>query len=142
MWSASGELEIGEPGKAIPFMKKALDALRAARSAERIYLRGKTTAVVVDIDRVRLQGKDKGSSSVRVVRLPADPARDTRIARFDAALQLMRPRPAPPVDSLLLLAPRLARPRRCHLRAQSRPPPTRSAAGRRRHEARSCVRVV
>ena len=60
MWSASSELEIGEPGKAIPFMKKALDALQAARSAERIYLRGKTRAVVVDIDRVRLQGKDKG----------------------------------------------------------------------------------
>ncbi|HEY2850360.1 MAG TPA: DUF4175 family protein, partial [Gemmatimonadaceae bacterium] len=56
MWSASSELEIGEPGKAIPFMKKALDALQAARSAERIYLRGKTQAVVVDIERVRLQG--------------------------------------------------------------------------------------
>lgn len=103
MWSASSELEIGEPGKAIPFMKKALDALQAARSAERIYLRGKTQAVVVDIDRVRLQGKDKGGPSVRVPRLPADPARDRRIARFDAALQLMRSAPAAAVDSLLLL---------------------------------------
>ncbi|MGH7654625.1 MAG: hypothetical protein ACREN6_08180 [Gemmatimonadaceae bacterium] len=103
MWSASSELEIGEPGKAIPFMKKALDALQAARSAERIYLRGKTQAVVVDIERVRLQGKDKGVSSVRVPRLPADPARDRRIARFDAALQLVRTAPAAAVDSLLLL---------------------------------------
>ncbi|MFI5233942.1 MAG: hypothetical protein ACHQSE_15715, partial [Gemmatimonadales bacterium] len=103
MWRASSELEIGEPGKAIPFMKKALDALQAARSAERIYLRGKTQAVVVDIDRVRLQGKDKGASSVRVPRLPADPARDRRIARFDAALQLVRTTPAAAVDSLLLL---------------------------------------
>ncbi len=103
MWSASSELEIGEPGKAIPFMKKALDALQAARSAERIYLRGKTTAVVVDIDRVRLQGKDKGTSSVRTPRQPADPARDKRIARFDAALQLVRTAPSAAVDSLLLL---------------------------------------
>lgn len=103
MWSASSELEIGEPGKAIPFMKKALDALQAARSAERIYLRGKTTAVVVDIDRVRLQGRDKGTSSVRVPRLAADPARDARIARFDAALRLVRRAPSAAVDSLLLL---------------------------------------
>ena len=103
MWSASSELEIGEPGKAIPFMKKALDALQAARSAERIYLRGKTTAVVVDIDRVRLQGKDKGTASVRTPRPPADPARDKRIARFDAALQLVRTAPSAAVDSLLLL---------------------------------------
>ncbi len=103
MWSASSELDIGEPGKAIPFMKKALDALQAARSAERIYLRGKTQAVVVDIERVRLQGKDKGTSSVRIPRLAADPARDVRIARFDAALQLMRTTPGAAVDSLLLL---------------------------------------
>jgi hypothetical protein len=103
MWSASSELEIGEPGKAIPFMKKALDALQAARSAERIYLRGKTTAVVVDIDRVRLQGKDKGAPSTRTPRQPADPARDKRIARFDAALQLVRTAPSAAVDSLLLL---------------------------------------
>ncbi len=103
MWSASGELEVGEPGKAIPFMKKALDALQAARSAERIYLRGKTRAVVVDIDRVRLQGKDKGSASARTPRQPADPARDQRIARFDAALALVRGTPSAAVDSLLLL---------------------------------------
>jgi len=103
MWSASGELEVGEPGKAIPFMKKALDALQAARSAEQIFLRGKTRAVVVDIDRVRLQGKDKGSASARTPRRPADPARDQRIARFDAALALVRTTPSAAVDSLLLL---------------------------------------
>jgi hypothetical protein len=103
MWSASSELEVGDPGKAIPFMKKALDALQAARSAERIYLRGKTRAVVVDIDRVRLQGKDKGSTSVRTPHQPADPARDRRVARFDEALLLVRTAPSAAVDSLLLL---------------------------------------
>ena len=103
MWSASSELEVGEPGKAIPFMKKALDALQAARSAERIYLRGKTKSVVVDIDKVRLQGKDKGTPAARTARPPADPERDKRIARFDAALVLMRTAPAAAVDSLLLL---------------------------------------
>jgi hypothetical protein len=103
MWSASSELEIGEPGKAIPFMKKALDALQTARSAERIYLRGKTKSVVVDIDRVRLQGKDKGAPQPRTPREPADPSRVQRVARFDAALSLIRTAPSAAVDSLLLL---------------------------------------
>jgi hypothetical protein len=103
MWSASSELEVGEPGKAIPFMKRALDALQAARSAERIYLRGKTRAVVVDIDRVRLQGKDKGTPAARTPRQAADPARDRRIARFDAVLGLVKTAPSAAVDSLLLL---------------------------------------
>lgn len=103
MWSASGELEVGEPGKAVPFMKKALDALQAARSAERIYLRGSTRAVVVDIDRVRLQGKDKGAPGARTPRPAADPSRDDRIRRFDAALRLVRTAPSAAVDSLLLL---------------------------------------
>jgi uncharacterized protein DUF4175 len=103
MWSASSELEVGEPGKAIPFMKKALDALQAARSAERIYLRGRTRAVVVDIEKVRLQGKDTGTPAARTPRQPADPAHDSRIVRFDAALVLMRTAPAAAVDSLLLL---------------------------------------
>ncbi len=103
MWSASSELEIGEPGKAIPWMKKALDALQRARSAERIYLRGKTRAVVVDIDRVRLQGKDKGTPSARVARPMADPSRLKRVARFDAALLLIKSAPSAAVDSLLIL---------------------------------------
>jgi hypothetical protein len=103
MWSATSELEIGEPGKAIPWMKKALDALQVARSAERIYLRGTTRPVVVDIDRVRLQGKDKGTPRPRTPRPPADPARVARIARFDATLALLRTAPAAAVDSLLVL---------------------------------------
>ena len=103
MWSASGELEVGEPGKAVPFMKKALDALQAARSAERIYLRGRTRAVVVDIDRVRLQGREKGAPAPRTPRPDVDPEREKRLARFDAALALVRTAPGAAVDSLLLL---------------------------------------
>lgn len=103
MWSASGELEVGEPGKAVPYMKKALDALQVARSAERIYLRGRTRTVVVDIDRVRLQGKDRGVPVPRTPRAAVDPGRDRRLARFDAALALVRSAPAAAVDSLLLL---------------------------------------
>jgi len=103
MWQASTELEVGEPGRAIPWMRKALDAIEASRSAERIYLRGRTRAVVVDIERVRLQGKDKGTPAARTPRENADPSRALRLARFDVALELLRAAPAAAIDSLLLL---------------------------------------
>ena len=103
MWQAATFLELGEPGAAVPWMKKALDALQVARAAERIYLRGKTRPVVVDIERVRLQGKDKGSPALRTPREPLDPARAARLTRFDAALKLAQTVPAAAVDSLLLL---------------------------------------
>ena len=103
MWQAATLLELGEPGAAVPWMKKALDALQVARAAERIYLRGKTRAVVVDIERVRLQGKDKGSPAMRTGREALDPAGAVRLARFDAALKLAQTVPAAAADSLLLL---------------------------------------
>ncbi len=103
MWSASTELELGEPGKAAPFMRRALDALQRSRSAERVYLRGKVRTVVVDVARVRLVGKDKGASNERAPRLALDPARLIRLARFDAALALSPQSPAAAVDSMLVL---------------------------------------
>lgn len=103
MWSASTELELGEPGKAVPFMRKALEALQRARSAERVYLRGTVRTVVVDVERVRLAGKDKGLSNARSPRLALDPARVARVARFDAALALTVRNPAAAVDSLLMI---------------------------------------
>ena len=103
MWQAATFLELGEPGAAVPWMKKALDALRVARASERIYLRGKTRPVVVDIERVRLQGKDRGSPALRTPREALDPGRAARLTRFDAALKLAQTVPAAAVDSLLLL---------------------------------------
>jgi hypothetical protein len=103
MWNATTELEVAEPGKAIPWMRKALDALQVARAAERVYLRGNSRPVVVDIERVRLSGRDKGAPAPRAPRAAIDPARLTRLARFDAALITARSAPATAADSLLLL---------------------------------------
>jgi hypothetical protein len=103
MWQAETQLGIAAPGAAIPYMKKALDALQIARAAERIYLRGKTQTVVVDIERVRLQGKDKGTPAPRTPREALDPARAARLSRFDAALLLARTASDAAVDSLLLI---------------------------------------
>ena len=59
MWDAGRELEQSAPEKALPPMYRALEAIQRARSAERLYLRSRPPKSVVDVDRVRLQGKDK-----------------------------------------------------------------------------------
>ena len=108
MWSAGTELELGQPGRAIPFMQKALDALQSARAAERIYLRGRSRSVVVDVERVRLAGKDKAAPGTRTPRPADDPARRTRLARFDRATAMVGGDAGAAADSLLLLSVALA----------------------------------
>jgi hypothetical protein len=115
MWDASRELDVGEPGRALPHMRLALAAIQRARKAERIYLRGQPPAVVVDLARVRLQGKDAGTPTQRRPRSAlVDHARE-RAERFAAAVRTLATQSEAAVDSLLLLrvdaltdAPRLA----------------------------------
>ncbi len=57
MWSAGSELNVGAPRRALPHMYAALAAIERARQAERVYLRGRPAAVVVDVNRARLAGK-------------------------------------------------------------------------------------
>jgi hypothetical protein len=103
MWRASEELELGAPDRAIPWMQRAIEALQRARAAERIYLRGRPPRVVVDINRVRLVGKDEARPAVRTARPPLDPVRAARLARFDAALGVIAANPLAAADSLLLI---------------------------------------
>ncbi|MEO8000116.1 MAG: hypothetical protein ABI852_21880, partial [Gemmatimonadaceae bacterium] len=115
MWDAASALEIAEPKNAIPHMKLALAAIERARSAERIYLRGKPPVAIVDIAKVRLVGKDTGQVNARGARealSPREAQRETRL--LNAALLLTRDANAGR-DSLALLrlesltdAPRLA----------------------------------
>jgi hypothetical protein len=102
MWGAARELEQGEPGRALPHMRAALDALQKARQAERIYLRGRPPTVVVDVDRARLQGKDTGAPGARRPR-SADDAREALARRLDAAIVALAASPATALDSLVLL---------------------------------------
>jgi hypothetical protein len=103
MWEASRELDQGETGRALPPMRRALAAIQRARQAERIYLRGKAPVVVVDLARVRLTGKESGSSSPRTPRGPLDPGAARRAARLAAAIELAARSPAAAIDSLVLL---------------------------------------
>ena len=92
MWSASRELQIAEVATALPFMRAAAAALDRARLANRYYLRSRTPRVVVDVPRVRLQGKEKGSSAARSARA-AELAR-SEIGRDFARAAALRDRQA------------------------------------------------
>jgi hypothetical protein len=103
MWEAGTQLELGEPARALPHMRRALAAIQKARQAERIYLRGRPPRVVIDVNKVRLQGKDKGTSSIRVARPPLDSTQRAREERFARVVALASRDAAAAVDSLLLL---------------------------------------
>ena len=116
MWEASRELEQGETERALPPMRRALAAIQRARQAERIYLRGKSPAVVVDIGRARLTGKERGQTSARLPRAPIDAAAARRAERLAVAIELAARSPGVAIDSIVLLrvesldvAPPLAR---------------------------------
>jgi hypothetical protein len=104
MWEAERRLGIGEPRAALPHMRAALAAIQKARAAERIYLRGRPPKIVLDINRIRLQGKQDGIDPTRRAPGPSAvaPALAHR-ARFHAALELLSRDPAAAVDSLVLV---------------------------------------
>ena len=103
MWDAGRALEQGETRQAIPPMRRALAAIERARQAERIYLRGRPSAVVVDVARARMAGKDKGASSLREARAIVDPVQRQRAERFARATLLLARDPAAAADTLLVM---------------------------------------
>ncbi len=103
MWDAGRELEQGNPKAAIPHMRLALAAIERARSAERLYLRGKPPTVIIDIDKVRLAGKDTGATNLRRERDALPPREARRAARLVVAAQLVRQDLSGARDSLAVL---------------------------------------
>ncbi|MBK8250978.1 MAG: hypothetical protein IPK85_26815 [Gemmatimonadetes bacterium] len=101
MWDAGRELESGAPRAALPSMYAALAAIQKARAAERLYLRGATRAVVVDLARVRLAGRDRGLDHVREAQAPLAPPGQALWQRVVGAVA--RPGAGEAVDSLLVL---------------------------------------
>ncbi len=90
LWSAVRSLQIAEPDSALPHMRLALKALDRARLANRLYLRGTPPKVIVDLARVRMTGKEKGSANTRTPRTPADSARAQLEQRFSTVIELFQ----------------------------------------------------
>ena len=90
LWDAVRSLQIAEPKPALPPMRIALAALDRARLAQRLYLRGTPPKIIVDLQRVRLTGKEKGNSNIRTPRSFADSTRVRLSAKFNATLDLIQ----------------------------------------------------
>ena len=103
MWDAGRALEQGDTRAALPPMRRALAAIERARQAERIYLRGRPSAVVVDVAKARLAGKDKGEPSIREPRAIADPVQRRRAESFARATALLARDPVAAADTLLVM---------------------------------------
>ncbi|HUQ18679.1 MAG TPA: hypothetical protein VM099_03620 [Gemmatimonadaceae bacterium] len=103
LWTAVRSLQIAEPKPALPPMRVALAALDRARLAQRLYLRGMPPKIVVDLQRVRLTGKDHGAANSRTPRSFADSARVRLSSRFNAALELIARQPSRAITELALM---------------------------------------
>lgn len=103
MWDAERSLNVGEIPQALPAMTRALHALDRARLANRLYLRGRTPRIVVDVEKARLTGKEKGATNATTARPPADTLRRVAERELDAAAALARTQPAAFVDALTRL---------------------------------------
>jgi hypothetical protein len=103
MWDAGRDLDLARPRQALPAMYAALAAIQRARAAERLYLRGTPPRVVIDLARVRLQGKERGTTGRRSARPPIDDARWQALARLDRAIDALSGDAQAAVDSVLLL---------------------------------------
>jgi hypothetical protein len=103
LWDAVRSLEIAEPSVALPPMRVALKALDRARLANRLYLRGTPPKVIVDIARVRMAGKEKGSTSSRTPRTRGDSSRADLVQRFENAIETLPKSPASAIRDLTLL---------------------------------------
>jgi hypothetical protein len=103
LWEAVRSLQIAEPEPALPPMRVALKALDRARLANRMYLRGLPPKVVVDLAKVRMTGKEKGSANIRTPVSRADSVK-ARVARgFENAIELLESKPADAIRAFTLV---------------------------------------
>jgi hypothetical protein len=103
LWAAVRSLQIAEPDSALPPMRVALKALDRARLANRLYLRGMPPKVIVDIARVRMSGKEKGTTNIRTPRSAVDSQRVALEKRFSDAVELIESKPADAVRAFTLM---------------------------------------
>ncbi len=103
MWDAGRALEQADTRAAIPFMRRALEAIERARAASRLYLRGRPPIVIVDIAKVRLTGKDTSAPAEREARSGLPTTTSGREQRLLAAASLAAKDARAARDSLAVL---------------------------------------
>lgn len=100
---ASRDLDVADTQGALPPLYKAYKALESFRTFKRYYLRGATRPVIVDIQRVRLSGKTKGTATPMSPRPVATSDRDRMRLEYSAAIEQLRSAPSKAVTMLTMI---------------------------------------
>lgn len=100
---ASRDLDVADTHSALPELYKAYQALQSLRNFKRYFLRGATRPIIVDIQRVRLTGKTKGSATPMAARNALLSDRDRMRAEYSAAIGQIRIAPGKAVTMLTMI---------------------------------------
>lgn len=119
MWDAGRALEQGDPHAAIRPMQLALEAIERSRTASRVYLRGRPPQVIIDIEKIRLAGKDTGRVASREARRALPPHALARDAKLVVIAQLLARAQRPAADSVRVRLQDAARDSLALLRVES-----------------------
>ena len=93
LWEGARALYIAETGEALPPMWAALKLLQEFALAERYYFRGQPPELIVNLGRVRMQGKDTGYAQPRARREMSGERRRDLTARYAEAVGLLEAAP-------------------------------------------------
>lgn len=103
MFDAGRSLMIAETGEAIPPLYVALHNMQDYAKAKKYYLRGKIQVEPVNIDRVRLAGKDSVKAMARMAR-PVDAADRPKLeADYTSAILTLKTSPDSAVEMMTLM---------------------------------------
>lgn len=103
MRMAEWELSIVQVPVALVHMRKALQLLEKIRDANRYWLRGLLTTTPVDVEQVRLTGRDRANVGPRDPRERPDDPRKALLERLNRAIALLDEDAAAASDSLRLV---------------------------------------
>ena len=101
LWEGVRALYIAETGEALPPMWAALKLLQEFALTERYYFRGQPPELLVNLGRVRMQGKDTGYAAPRVRREMSGEKRRELMASYVESVRLLEPAPDSAMNTLM-----------------------------------------
>ena len=101
LWEGVRALYIAETGEALPPMWAALKLLQEFALTERYYFRGQPPELLVNLGRVRMQGKDTGYAAPRVRREMSGEKRRELMASYVESVRLLEAAPDSAMNTLM-----------------------------------------
>lgn len=101
LWEGARALYIAETGEALPPMWAALELLQEFALMERYYFRGQPPELIVNLGRVRMQGKDTGYAAPRARREVSGKKRRELLASYVESVRLLEAAPDSALNTLM-----------------------------------------